>query len=143
MLSGLPAWKHLHDLARPGDLRVLPWDDGAVVKRVTSTARGVYLVHEEGQPPVEGVAVYNYDYRNVWQCERDGAFMRPDCSHIWRAKHHAIGERLKRLLDRSTERLEAWPNEPMCVACGAIPDPGSDECPKCQKQLDKEIRRTL
>ena len=29
--------------------------------QVTSTARGVYLVHEEGQPAVEGVAVYYWD----------------------------------------------------------------------------------
>ena len=31
-----------------------------LTKRVTSTAPHVHLVHEEGRPPVEGVAVYYY-----------------------------------------------------------------------------------
>jgi len=37
----------------------------------TSTAPGVYLVHEGHQRPVEGTAVYHY--RNgIWKCERHG-----------------------------------------------------------------------
>ena len=57
--------------------------------KVTSTARGVYMVHEEGQRPVEGVAVFYYDDFDAWRCECTNPFSittRPDCEHIALAK---------------------------------------------------------
>ena len=61
--------------------------------RVTSTAPGVYLVHEEGQPPVEGVAVYYFELSGLWACELHGFIKgttRPDCTHIALAKQAKI-----------------------------------------------------
>ena len=58
---------------------------------VATTAPGVYLVHQEGQRPVEGVAVYHYERNRVWTCERCGTVSgttRPDCPHIALAKSH-------------------------------------------------------
>jgi hypothetical protein len=55
------------------------------MKCVSSTSEGVYLVHVQGQRPVEGVAVYSYDlgYGKMWQCEK----CRPrQCTHIHQAK---------------------------------------------------------
>ena len=50
---------------------------------------GTYLVHEPGQPPVEGVAVHYYNRSGIWVCERDGSphgTTRSDCVHIRYAK---------------------------------------------------------
>ena len=58
-------------------------------KRVTSTAPHVHLVHDEGQPPVEGVAVYYYARADAWSCEICGTASgttRPDCEHVKLAK---------------------------------------------------------
>ena len=63
------------------------------MKRVTSTAPGVYLIHEEGQRPVEGVAVYHYYVNRVWACQECGRFSgttTPDCMHIALAKKERL-----------------------------------------------------
>ena len=39
--------------------------------QVTPTLNWTYLIHEAGQRPVEGVAVWRYSWG--WKCERDGA----------------------------------------------------------------------
>ena len=52
---------------------------------VTSMSAGTYLVHERGQRPVDGVAVYHYERNNAWVCEVHGANhanTRLDCQHI-------------------------------------------------------------
>ena len=64
------------------------------MKRVTGTAPGVYLIHEEGQRPVEGVAVYHYYVNRVWACQECGRFSgttTPDCIHIALAKKGEAG----------------------------------------------------
>ena len=54
------------------------------MQQVTCTAPGVYLIHEEGQRPVEGVAVYQYaKSTGAWVCQECGELMRVwyDCVH--------------------------------------------------------------
>ena len=54
-------------------------------KQVTSTAPHVHLVHDEGRPPVSGVAVYYYARSGNWSCEKCGTASgttRPDCEHV-------------------------------------------------------------
>ena len=53
------------------------------MQQVTSTAPGVYLIHEEGEHPVEGVAVYKYAATGRWVCQECGEL---PCGHIRLAK---------------------------------------------------------
>ena len=66
-----------------------------MVKRVSQTAPGVYLVHEEGQRPVEGVAVWHYAGFRVWVCQECGRFSgttKPECEHIALSKKEELNE---------------------------------------------------
>ena len=84
------------------------------MKQVTSTAPGVYLIHEEDQPPVEGAAVYQFATNGRWVCQECGEFMgsftvasRPDCLHIKQAIVYRDREELKAAADvrrRSKEK---------------------------------------
>ena len=52
---------------------------------VTPGSHGAYMVHEPGQPPVDGVAVYHYTRNNAWVCAVHGANHANtslDCQHI-------------------------------------------------------------
>ena len=40
-----------------------------------------------------------------------------------------------------TEEEDQEEMEGSCVVCGAIPEAGHEECPKCEEQLSEEIRR--
>ena len=69
------------------------------MKRVTSTASGVYLVYEEGQRPVEGVAVFYFERFGFWQCQgcnvvarNEPRQYRQNCEHIALAKEQEKGE---------------------------------------------------
>ena len=55
----------------------------------------------------------------------------------WADKQDRIREALACLVRGRRLRAERLAEDTVCVVCGAIPEAGSDECPKCQKQIDK------
>ena len=62
--------------------------------QVTSPMPGTYSVHEPGQRPVEGVAVWLYG-NGDWRCEICGSVSktaREDCEHVWLVKRYVSKE---------------------------------------------------
>lgn len=66
---------------------------------VKKTAEGCWLIHEQGQPPIEGTAVYRYSHgisglgqHPVWYCEEcdrrksEAIITMPYCWHMAKVK---------------------------------------------------------
>jgi len=79
--------------------------------QVSSCLDGVYSVHEEGQRPVEGTAVYQYS--KSWSCEEHAPVS--DCGHINLVKEHLRLANLVSTLDSETGQLS-------CIHCGTTVD---------------------
>ena len=49
--------------------------------KVKTSGPGTYLVYEDGQQPVSGIAVHHYERIDKWRCESHGKVTEAPCWH--------------------------------------------------------------
>lgn len=82
-----------------------------LMRKITSPAFGVFLVHDEDQPPTYGTAVYRYN-NGTWVCQ-DDCIPRGACDHIQLTR--------ERFEDFIPSHKHRWTTiSSVCLDCGEL-----------------------